>query len=140
MSEFCQTTSICIVSFSMIIFINLILIPFSIFITRKYYRFRQTQAMAPRYPDTVIILSVLNTLYLLVVCNYMLVVNGIILDFVYFNYWILWIGPIIYEPWFLLILIINVFRLWLISFNINLSVCQTRQKWQSMLNEGNCTI
>ena len=135
MSEFCHSP-ICIASFLMITIINLILIPFSIYITLKYYRFRNTQAMTRRYPDTVIILGVLNILYLLVVCNYMLILNGIVLEYAYSNYWILWIGPIIYEPWFLLILIINVFRLWLISFNINLSVCQTRQKWQSMLNEG----
>ena len=130
-------TPVRVSSLSLLAVINLIFIPFSIYITYKYYRIRYVQGLVHRYPHTVVALSILNMLYLFIVTNYMLILNGIVLEYANSNSWILFAGPIVYEPWFLLIIVISIARLWLISFNINLNVRQTRQKWQSLLIEGN---
>eukprot|EP01083_Nonionella_stella_P291583 992071_1 len=125
----CTQDTVCIVSISLIGIVTFLVVPFSIYCTYKFHSFRHDEGISHRYPAIVIQSSILNILYMFIVVQYLLIEAGIS------DQISLWFAPIIGDPLLILIILVNLFRLWLIHYDVNWNsqLFLSQHKWQTIL-------
>eukprot|EP01084_Bolivina_argentea_P262607 444145_1 len=130
----CENLATCVYASVWIALILLFIIPFEIWMTIQLYRYRYHPGIQTRYPNVIMGSAIFAMIQSLICEQFYYLESGIgisILNTPHVQY----ITHIIFPPLLLSMIVVVVFRVYLIHYDTNWAVSQSTRDWQSLLRD-----
>eukprot|EP01084_Bolivina_argentea_P262606 444143_1 len=130
----CENLATCIYASVWIALILLFIIPFEIWMTIQLYRYRYHPGIQTRYPNVIMASATFSIIHTLICEQFYYLQSGIgisVLNTPHVEY----ITNVIFPPLLLSMIVVVVFRVYLIHYDTNWAASQSTRDWQSLLRD-----